>query len=121
MDPVAIVVQFLVNLVITAALLLLLSQLNLGVRARGFGVALAVAVVLAAFGALFHLATLPFDLGSESITNVVVSWVFAAFLLWLAGTFVPGFTVKSFGRALVGALVLALLWEGVQALVGLIA
>ena len=107
-------------LVLAAVLLLLVDRLNLGMSVSGFGTAMVVAIVLAAFGLLFLLMTLPFKLAGEAVDGVLVNWLIAAFLLWLAGKFVPGFVVRRFTSALLAALVLALMLVGLQAIVAVL-
>jgi uncharacterized membrane protein YvlD (DUF360 family) len=107
-------IDFFAYLVLVAILLVLVDRLNLGLSVSGFGVAVMVAAVVAAFGLLYSLVTLGQHPGG--LVSGLVNWVVAAFLLWLAGRFVSGFTVKNMVAAIVSALVMAVMYVGVVAI-----
>jgi len=100
---------FLEHLILTAALLLLVSNLVSGVHVQGWGSALVGAIVLGFVNAvvrpLMVLLTLPFTILTFGLFLLVVN----AFMLWLVAALVPGIRVQGFGSALLGSLVLTLL------------
>jgi len=100
---------FLEHLILTAALLLLVSNLVRGVHVQGWGSALIGALVLGFVNAvvrpLMVLLTLPFTILTFGLFLLVVN----ALMLWLVAVLVPGIRVQGFGSALLGSLVLTLL------------
>ena len=110
-------VLFLVHLILTAALLLLVSNLVRGVHVQGWGSALIGALVLGFVNAvvrpLMVLLTLPFTILTFGLFLLVVN----AFMLWLVAALVPGIRVQGFGSALLGSLVLTLLNLAVELLI----
>jgi putative membrane protein len=108
---------FLEHLILTAALLLLVSNLVSGVHVQGWGSALVGAIVLGFVNAvvrpLMVLLTLPFTILTFGLFLLVVN----AFMLWLVAALVPGIRVQGFGSALLGSLVLTLLNLAVELLI----
>ena len=108
---------FLVHLILTAALLLLVSNLVQGVYVQGWGSALVGALVLGFVNAvvrpLMVLLTLPFTILTFGLFLLVVN----ALMLWLVAALVPGIRVQGFGSALLGSLVLTLLNLAVELLI----
>jgi len=108
---------FLVHHILTAALLLLVSNLVSGVHVQGWGSALVGAIVLGFVNAvvrpLMVLLTLPFTILTFGLFLLVVN----AFMLWLVAALVPGIRVQGFGSALLGSLVLTLLNLAVELLI----
>jgi putative membrane protein len=109
---------FLVNLVISAGLLLIVAHLVTGIEVRDWVSALLAALVLGIMNAvvrpLLILLTLPLTILTLGLFLFVVN----ALVLQLASYFVPGFRVAGFGPALWGSLLLTLLNLGVSMLVG---
>jgi len=109
---------FLVNLVISAALLLIVAHVVTGIEVRDWVAALLAALVLGIMNAvvrpLLILLTLPLTILTLGLFLFVVN----ALVLQLAAYFVPGFRVAGFGPALWGSLLLTLLNLGVSMLVG---
>ena len=109
---------FLVNLVISAALLLIVAHVVTGIEVRDWVAALLAALVLGIMNAvvrpLLILLTLPLTILTLGLFLFVVN----ALMLQLAAYFVPGFRVAGFGPALWGSLLLTLLNLGVSMLVG---
>ena len=107
---------FLEHLILTAALLLLVSNLVSGVHVQGWGSALVGAIVLGFVNAvvrpLMVLLTLPFTILTFGLFLLVVN----ALMLWLVAALVPGIRVQGFGSALLGSLVLTLLNLAVELL-----
>lgn len=100
---------FLAHLLLSAALLLLVSGVVRGIHIQGWGSAILGAVALGLVNAfvrpLMVLLTLPLTL----LTFGLFLFVINAAMLMLAGAIVPGIRVDGFGSALVGSLALALL------------
>ncbi|MFA5922409.1 MAG: phage holin family protein [Methylococcaceae bacterium] len=109
--------MFLVHLILTAGLLLLVSNLVQGVYVQGWGSALFCAIVLGFVNAvvrpLMVLLTLPFTILTFGLFLLVVN----ALMLWLVAALVPGIRVQNFGSALLGSLVLTLLNIAVELLI----
>ena len=107
---------FLEHLILTAALLLLVSNLVSGVHVQGWGSALVGALVLGFVNAvvrpLLVLFTSPFTILTFGLFLLVVN----ALMLWLMAALVPGIRVQGFGSALLGSLVLTLLNLAVELL-----
>ncbi|MCZ6465107.1 MAG: phage holin family protein [Proteobacteria bacterium] len=110
--------SFLAHLVVSAALLLLVAALVPGIRVGGAISALLAALVLGFVNALVKplaiLLTLPLTLVTFGLFLLVVN----AAMLKLSAVIVPGFKVRGFLPALVGALLLAVLNVLVESLVG---
>ena len=108
---------FLEHLILTAALLLLVSTLVSGVHVQGWGSALVGAIVLGFVNAvvrpLMVLLTLPFTILTFGLFLLVIN----ALMLWLMAALVPGIRVQGFGSALLGSLVLTLLNLAVELLI----
>jgi putative membrane protein len=108
---------FLEHLILTAALLLLVSNLVSGVHVQGWGSALVGALVLGFVNAvvrpLMVLLTLPFTILTFGLFLLVVNGL----MLWLVAALVPGIRVQGFGSALLGSLVLTLLNLAVELLI----
>jgi putative membrane protein len=101
--------RLLLNWVLSAVALLLVSRLVSGFHINSFATALVVALVFgllnATVGLLLKLVSLPLIILTLGIFLVVVN----AFVLELAASVVPGFQIRDFGTAFIGAIVLALL------------
>ena len=108
---------FLEHLILTAVLLLLVSNLVRGVYVQDFGSALVGALVLGFVNAvvrpLMVFLTLPFTIVTFGLFLLVIN----ALMLWLMATLVSGIRVQSFGSALLGSLVLTLLNLAVELLI----
>jgi putative membrane protein len=102
-------VRLLVKWVLHAVALLITAWLVPGFLIRSFAAALVAAVVIGflnvTIGALLKLLTLPLGILTLGLFFLVIN----AIMLEVAGNIVPGFRVETFGAALVGALVLAIL------------
>jgi len=102
-------VRLLVNWLLSALALLIVSRLVAGFQIDSLGTALIAALVFgllnATVGLLLKLVTLPLVVLTLGIFLIIVN----ALVLQLASSFVPGFHIRSFGAAFWGALVLALI------------
>ena len=102
-------VEFLIHLLVTSALLLLVSNLVKGVVIESWGSAFIAALVLGLVNGvvrpLMVLLTLPLTLLTFGLFLLVIN----ALMLQLSAAMVPGVKVSGFGPALVGSLVLTIL------------
>ncbi len=91
---------------LNALALLFVAYVVPGIRVDGIYAALITALVLGVMNALVRpillLLTLPINL----VTLGLFTFVINALMLWLVSTMVKGFSVASFGAALLAALVL---------------
>jgi len=99
--------RLLLNWLLSAVALLIVAHLVPGFHVRGFGTALLAAVVIglvnATLGLFLKVVTLPLTV----LTLGVFWFVINALMLWLASALVPGFEVRGFLAAFLGAIVLA--------------
>jgi len=101
--------RLLLNWLLSAIALLIVSYLVPGFHVEGFKAALIAAVVIglinATLGVILKLVTLPLTF----LTLGVFWWVVNAFMLMLASKLLaPGFVVSGFFAAFLGAIVLSL-------------
>ncbi len=101
--------RLLLNWLLSAAALLLVSRLVPGLQIDSLATALVAALVFgllnATVGLLLKVVTLPLTVLTLGVFLLVVN----AIVLELASGFVSGFHIRSFSAAFVGALVLALI------------
>lgn len=99
-------VEFILHLVLSAAILLVVANVVDGVKIGGFGSALLGAFVLGLVNAFVRpvmvLLTLPLTVVTFGLFLLVVN----ALMLWLMAAIVPGIRVKSFAPAFWAALLL---------------
>jgi putative membrane protein len=100
--------HILINWLLSGVSLLVVSAIVQGIEIEGFGTALIVAFVYGlisvTLGFLLKLIALPLII----LTLGVFWFVINALMLQLASAFVPGFRVKGFGAAFLGAIALTL-------------
>jgi putative membrane protein len=100
--------RLLVHLIVSALLLLLVSQFVTGIHINGLGSALLAALVLGVVNFLVRpiliLITLPVTILTLGLFLIVVN----ALMLMLTSALVPGFQVANFLSALVAAVLLGL-------------
>ena len=100
------------NIVVVGLLLMLVARIVPGIEVDGLGTAflsgLVIGVVSALLKPLLVLLGLPFIILTFGLFLLVIN----ALLLKLAAAIVPGFTVRGFGSALLGALLLSLFTLG---------
>jgi putative membrane protein len=100
--------RILLNWLVSALALWLVSQIVPGFHVSGLGSALiavfVIGLVNATLGILLKILTFPLTV----VTLGIFWWVINALMLWVASSFVPGFVITSFGSAFIGAIVLAL-------------
>lgn len=102
-------IEILVHLVVTAALILLIARFVSGIDVKGWGSAFIGAIVLGLVNGLIRpvmiLLTLPLTVVTLGLFLLVIN----ALMLWLSASLVPGIRVQGFGAALVGSVLLCLL------------
>ena len=110
--------NFIVQLVVSALLLVLVAHFVPGIHVAGFGYALLAALVFGVVNGLIRpllvLLTLPVTLLTLGLFLFVVN----ALMLMLTAAIVPGFTVVGLGSALIGSILLTLFNLVVDALSG---
>ena len=96
---------------------MLVAKIVPGIEVKGLGNALLAALVLGVINALvkpiFVILTLPITILTLGLFLLVIN----ALLLRLAAALVPGFTVRSFGAAFLGALLLSIFSFGLTLIV----
>src|SRR5580700_10255473 len=101
--------RLLLNWLLSAIGLLIVSYFMPGFHVRGFGAALIAALVIglvnATLGLFLKLITLPLTI----LTLGIFWWVINALMLLLVSNFVRGFVVRGFWPAFWGAIVLSLI------------
>jgi putative membrane protein len=99
--------RLLLNWVLSALAVWIVAQVVPGVRVSGAIAALIAAVVIgfinATLGALLKIITFPLTL----VTLGLFWFVINALMLELASALVPGFQIRGFGAAFIGAIVLS--------------
>ena len=100
--------RLLVNWLLSAASLMVVSAIVPGIKVAGFGTAMVAAIVIAAvnwtIGLVLRIVTFPL-----TILTLGLFWlILNAFLLKLAAAFVPGFKVNNFLSAFIGSILLTL-------------
>lgn len=111
-------IEFLVQWVISAALLFLMASLVRDVEVGGWGPAFIGALVLAIVNffvrPIMVLLTLPLTVITLGLFLLVIN----AIVLMLVGALVPGIQIRSFWGAFIGSILLALLNFAVTAILG---
>src|SRR5580704_16347086 len=101
--------RLLLNWVLSAVAVWIVAQLGIGVSVRGLVsaliAALAIGFINATLGALLKIITFPLTV----VTLGLFWFVINGLMLELASAFVPGFQVRGFVAAFVGAIVLSLI------------
>jgi len=104
---------FLIQALFVGFLLYVVARIVPGMEIDGCLTAILAGLVLGIINALLKplllLLTLPITILTLGLFLLVVN----ALLLWLASAFVPGFKVRGFGPALLGALLLSLFSFGI--------
>jgi putative membrane protein len=100
--------RLLLNWILSALAVWIVAQLVPGVHVTGAAAALIAALAIgfinATLGAVLKVVTFPLTL----LTLGIFWFVINALMLELAAAVVPGFQVRSFGAAFIGAIVLSL-------------
>src|SRR5690348_9404356 len=100
--------RFLVRLVVNAAAVFLAANLVPGIAVSGFGAALLAGLILGFVNAIIKpvlfVLTLPFTIVTLGLFIFVVNAICLAVVAWL----VPGFSIRGFWAAMLGAIVVSL-------------
>jgi putative membrane protein len=108
----------LVRWIVSAIALYLTSGIVPGIRIDGLGALLAAAAMIGIINAFVRPVVLLLTLPLTVLTLGLFVLVVNAAMLSLASAFVPGFTVRSFGAAFWGWLVLSFLTFLINVLIG---
>jgi len=101
--------KILVNWVLSAFCLYILSFLFSGIYFSGFGAALVAAVVMGLVNVIVKPILSILSLPITILTLGLFSLVINALMLMLTSSFVPGFSIGGFGTAFFAAIVLSVL------------
>ncbi len=108
--------SFLIRLVISALGLLIIANISGGaITVSSLGAAIIAALVLGLVNAfvkpvlefIAQALTLPLSCVTLGLWSLLLSWLINGAMFYIVGEVVKGFHVKSFGAAMVGALVLS--------------
>lgn len=101
--------NFLVQLLINAAILLVLEKIMPRVKVRSFGTAVGVAIVIALLNATVgFLLRLPLNILTLGLLSFLVRLFVTAVMIKLADKFFSGFEVQGFMPAFIIAVVMAI-------------
>jgi len=109
--------RLLIGWAINALCLLVLAYVMPAVQVAGFGTALIVALILGLLNVFIRPVLLILTLPVNLITLGLFTLVINGFLFWLAAQILDGFAVRSFGWAILAALVYSLISWAVSAIV----
>ncbi|WP_437185211.1 phage holin family protein [Planctomicrobium sp. SH668] len=98
--------EFLVNLIINAAILMLVAHIVKGFQIQGWGPAIFTALALSVINSTIRYVVLLLTLPLTILTLGLFLFVVNALMLWLATAIVPGAKVEKFGTALLASLLL---------------
>jgi len=101
-------IRLLINWVILTAAILLAAYLIPGVRVRSLGSAFIAAAVLGIINVFIRPIAIFLSIPLIVVTLGLFTFIVNALLLWLAAAITPGFEVRSFWAALLGALVVSI-------------
>jgi putative membrane protein len=101
--------EFLLHLLLSAALLMAVSHIVDGFEVRSFGSALVAALVLGLVNAFLRPIVVFLSLPITIVTFGLFLLVVNAVMLMVAGAIVPGLRLRGFGPAFWGALLLSIL------------
>jgi putative membrane protein len=109
--------SLIISWAINAVSLLLLTWLMPAVNVTSVGAALVAVLVLGLLNAVIRPVLLVLTLPVNLLTLGLFTFVINGFVFWLAARFLEGFEVRSFGWAILGAIVYSLISWTVSALV----
>jgi putative membrane protein len=109
--------SMIVGWALNAVSLLVLAWLIPAIQVAGFGTALVVALVLGLLNAVIRpvliILTLPVNLLTLGLFTLVIN----GFLFWFAAQILDDFSVRSFGWAVLGAIVYSLISAAISSVV----
>ena len=101
--------SFILQLLITAGILLLIAYVHPGVKIKNYGTAIGVALVVGILNATIgFLLRLPLNIITLGFLSFFVRLFVTAIIIYLTDKLFSGFELRSFGTAIVVALVLAI-------------
>jgi len=112
-------IQFVIHLLVTAALLSVVGSMVSGIEVEDGTAAVIGALVLGFANAFIRPILVLLTLPITFLTLGLFVWVVNAFMLKLTAAFVPGFRVEGFRAAMVGSLFLGVLNFMVAAFFGI--
>ncbi len=102
--------RLLLEWLVIALTLILIANLLPGISVSSFGVALLAGVIIGLINIIIRpilsLLTLPINL----VTLGLFSFILNALMFWLAAALVPGFEVHGFLSALIGSLIMSVIY-----------
>jgi putative membrane protein len=99
---------FVIHLLVTSLLILLVAKLVTGFEVDSWGSALLAALILGLVNAVIRPVVVFLSLPLTILTLGLFIFVINALMVWLASAIGPGFRIKGFGPAFLGALLLTL-------------
>ncbi len=109
--------RILLGWAINALCLLALPYLLSAVKVQDFPTALVVALVLGLLNAIIRPILIILTLPINVLTLGLFTFIINGLLFWLTANWVKGFSVDSFGWAIIGAIVYSLISWAVSALI----
>lgn len=106
----------LIGWAVNAGALLLLAWLMPAVQVASFGTALVVALVLGLLNAVIRPVLVVLTLPVNLLTLGLFTFVINGFLFWFAARILEGFAVRSFGWAILAAIVYSLISWAISAI-----
>ncbi len=101
--------SWILQLLIEAGVLLLLAYLHPGIKVKNFGTALGVALVIGILNATIgFLLRLPLNILTLGLLSFFVRLFVTAIVIWLTDKLFSGFELRSFGTAVLVAIVMAI-------------
>ena len=124
MEIVGLLIIAVVMVFISAAILMVVDKLNMGLNIGSFGNAVVAAIAIAVIGAIINwlLGVVGITIGGGFL-GAIVHLVVAAVVLLIAGSVVSGFVVEGFGGAIIAAIAIGVvgwLLSWVLGLLGLV-
>ena len=101
--------SFILQLLITAGILLLIAYVHPGVKIKNYGTAIGVALVVGILNATIgFLLRLPLNIVTLGFLSFFVRLFVTAVIIYLTDKLFSGFELSSFGTAIVVAIILAI-------------
>jgi Predicted membrane protein len=97
----------LANILLTALIIYVISNVFPGIKVQSFGTAVIVAVILGVLNALIRPIALLLTLPINILTLGLFTFVVMGAMVWLTTQIVPGFTVTNFWWCILFAIILA--------------
>ena len=101
-------IHLLISWLVLTLAILLAAYLVPGIRVRSFGSAFVAAVILSFLNLLLKPIAMFLSFPLIIITLGLFIFIINALVLWLAAAVAPGFEIKNFWSALLGALVISI-------------